>query len=191
MAWPPWDTHCIARTPSTRPRGRPRNQLKCDPKDLPTICLYAPNREAIMEQTGLGKDAATVLRAATVKNIEDFAEEQRGRLQELAEQLAKDARASMGNLRPMEKVIALGIVTDKLNQAPKAINQALHLHIKGDAGSALASILGPAAQSVFRRSAQQEKMTELVKIQPAGPVFDAELVTESAGDNAKLTDKRS
>jgi hypothetical protein len=137
-----------------------------------------------MEQTGLGKDAATVLRAATVKNIEDFAEEQRGRLQELAEDLARDAKASMASLRPMEKVIALGIVTDKLNQAPKAVSQSLHLHIKGDAEGALKAILGPAAQSVFRRlDPQDSKAPNYLPSRSPGPIIDAETV-EPTGDHA-------
>ena len=166
--------------PTGRPRGRPANKLKCDPADLPIICLYARNRQEIMEQTGLGKDAATVLRAATVKNIEDFAEEQRGRLQELAEELAKDARQSLDRLKPMEKVIALGIVTDKLNNAPKAVNQSLHLHIKGDSEGALKAILGPAAQSVFRLPAQTDsKAPNYLPHPKPGPVIDAE-TTESS-----------
>ena len=166
--------------PTGRPRGRPANKLKCDPADLPRLALFAKNREQLMEQTGLPHHAASALRAATIQNVEDFAESQRAKLQELFDTLSAKLARETDQLTAMQTAITLGIVADKLNQAPKAINQALHLHIKGDATSALQSILGPAAKSVFARPAPQDsKAPNYLPARPTGPVIDAETTEAS------------
>lgn len=132
-----------------------------------------------MAETGLSQgDCRTLIRVSN-KTIEEFSDEQRGRLQTVFSDLLEDFYRDKEKLTPMQRAIALGIIADKLNQAPKAVSQSLHLHIKGDASSALQAILGPAAKSVFQPPPEKDNMTEVVKIkQRPGPVIDAE-TTES------------
>ena len=163
-----------------RGRGRPRNQLRVDPGELPGIALRARNRDQLMAETGLSQGDARALIRVSNQTIDEFADEQRGKLQTVFAELLADFYAEKEKLSPMQKAIALGIIADKLNQAPKAINQALHLHIKGDTGSALAAILGPAAKPVFQPAAPNANMTEVVKIkQRPGPIIDAETTETS------------
>jgi hypothetical protein len=140
-----------------------------------------------MAETGLPQSKATAIRAATVQNVEDFAEAQRAKLQELFDALSAKLARETDQLTAMQTAITLGIVSDKLNQAPKAISQALHLHIKGDAGTALAAILGPAAKSVFKHPSRQDSKEPNYFPGSRPATIDAEIVTESQAVNAKLT----
>jgi hypothetical protein len=163
----------------------------CDPADLPKLALLARNRTELMEQTGLARDEASKLRALTVQNIDEFSEAQRGHLQELFITLTEKLKGETDKLSAMQTAITLGIVCDKLNQAPKVLNQALHLHIKGDASGALKAILGPAAQSVFRPEPPQDSKAPNyldVSARPADPSADA--TDTMQGDSKSLARKK-
>jgi nucleotidyltransferase/DNA polymerase involved in DNA repair len=140
-----------------------------------------------MEQTGLGRTEAETVRALTVQTVEDFQERQRAQLQDILGELGGMIRAELDKLSPAQKAITYGILADKLATQPKALTQNLHLHIKGDASSALASILGPAAQSVFSHPSRQDsKDPNYFPPGKPGPVID--LAASDASDgNAKLT----
>lgn len=118
-------------------------------ESIPAIALECETVKELQTKTGMGEDAARQIMAVTKMTSEEFVDYQRSRLQSLADKLARKAESEVDSLTPMQTVISLGIVTDKANQAPKAVNQSLHLHIKGDANSALSAILGPAAKLVF------------------------------------------
>ena len=163
-----------------KPTGRPRNRLRVDPAQLPAIAVHCSGRQQLMEETGISKHDAEVLARVTKQNIEEFAETQRQQLQPILVRLADKIAAEMDSMKPAQAAIVYGILSDKLANQPKAITQALHLHIKGDAGSALAAILGPAAQSVFRASAPQDsKAPNYLPHPKPGPIIDAE-ATESS-----------
>lgn len=172
MAWPPWDTKAIART-STRPRGRPRNVPKLSAAEIAEAAARATGYRQLKEETGLSEPDARAVMRATKMTADEFADYQRGRLQDLADKLATKAAQEIEQLSPMQTVISLGVVTDKINQGPKAVSQSLHLHIKGDASSALQAILGPAAKSVFSAPVPQDsKATNYLPPRSAAPVID-------------------
>ena len=165
--------------PTGRPRGRPANKLKCDPADLPRICLGKTSKQ-IMAETGLSQHISEKLAAYSKMNADEFAEAQRGQLQPILARLADKIAAELDTMKPAQAAIVYGIFADKLASQPKVLNQALHLHIKGDAGSALQAILGPAAQSVFagQRPKDSKAPNYLAHPKP-GPIIDAE-ATESS-----------
>lgn len=133
-----------------------------------------------MEQTGLGRAEADAARALTVQTVEEFQEKQRAQLQDILGELGGMIRADLDKLSPAQKAITYGILADKLATQPKQLTQNLHLHIKGDGKSALAAILGPAAQSVFSHpSAQDSKAPNYFPPAKSGPVIDAETTETS------------
>jgi len=111
-------------------------------------------------------------------NAEEFAEAQRNQLQPILHRLADKISNELDAMKPAQAAIVYGIMADKLANQPKVLNQALHLHIKGDAGSALSAILGPAAKSVFRGQ-HVEHSKEPNYLPGTGPTIEAE-ATESA-----------
>jgi len=137
-----------------------------------------------MEQTGLGRTEAETARALTVQTVEEFQERQRAQLQDILGELGQMIRADLDKLSPAQKAITYGILADKLATQPKQLTQNLHLHIKGDGKSALAAILGPAAQSIFSHpSAQDSKAPNYLPSRPTGPIIDVEPVAEGATDS--------
>ena len=166
--------------PTGRPRGRPANVPRVSPAEIAEAAARATGYRQLKEETGISADDAKAIMRTTKMTAEEFAEYQRGKLQDLADKLASKAAQEIEQLTPMQTVISLGVVTDKINQGPKAVNQSLHLHIKGDAGSALAAILGPAAQSVFRSPAPQDsKAPNYLPHPKPGPIIDAETTEAS------------
>lgn len=148
------------------------------PENVGEIALACEGYRDLNKQTGIGEIASRAIMHVTKMTAEEFADHQRTRLQSLADKLAKKAESEVESLTPMQTVIGLGVVTDKINQGPKAVNQSLHLHIKGDAGSALSAILGPAAKSVFSAKPGQSSK-EPNYIPGSGPTIETE-ATESA-----------
>jgi hypothetical protein len=105
---------------------------------------------------------------------EEFAEAQRNQLQPILHRLAEKISNELDAMKPAQAAIVYGIMADKLANQPKVLNQALHLHIKGDAGSALSAILGPAAKSVFAiPSKQDSKEPNYLPPGKPGPVIEA------------------
>ena len=166
--------------PTGRPRGRPRAIPKLSPAEIAEAATRATGYRQLKEETGLSEPDARAVMRATNMTADEFADYQRSKLQDLADKLASKAAKEIEQLSPMQTVISLGVVTDKINQGPKAVNQSLHLHIKGDPGSALAAILGPAAKSVFSASpAQDSKAPNYLPHPKPGPIIDAEATEAS------------
>jgi len=149
-------------------------------ESIPAIALECDNRGEVMAQTGIGKDAATAILKTTAMTLDEFQDKQRGQLQSILDELAVKIRQELDDLSAAQKAVTYGILSDKLANQPKQLTQNLHLHIKGDASSALSAILGPAAQSVFRPSAQPGNISEPVKIQPGkGESIDVETAQQA------------
>lgn len=91
-----------------------------------------------------------MLRKAAGATIEEFREIQRTQLQHLLDDLGDKLHDEIAALSPYQKVIAYGILTDKLHNQPQSVTNSLHIHLKGgDSSSALRSILGPAADKLL------------------------------------------
>lgn len=134
-------------------------KAKVDAEKLATVAL-GHGRSEIMAQTGVGEDAARVIRRVANATIEEYREIQRTQLQGMLEKLGQRLETEIEELNPYQKVIAYGILTDKLHNQPQSLNNSLHIHLKGgDSASALRSILGPAAD-------------KLLNAKPAVPVVD-------------------
>lgn len=137
-----------------------------------------------MADTGLSQHISEKLAVYSKMNADEFAEAQRGQLQPILARLADKIAAELDTMKPAQAAIVYGIFADKLANQPKVLNQALHLHIKGDAGSALAAILGPAAQSVFASAQPKDsKAPNYLPPRPTVPVIDVEPVSEGATDS--------
>lgn len=148
-------------------------------ESLPSVCLGATTAE-IQAATGLAEKTSGILARFSAMNAEEFAEAQRNQLQPILHRLAEKINRELDDMKPAQAAIVYGIMADKLANQPKVLNQALHLHIKGDAGSALSAILGPAAKSVFAVQPVQHGK-EPNYLPGSGPVIEADAtVSEGA-----------
>lgn len=118
-----------------------------DPADIPALALQL-NAKQLRELTGMSEHASEWITKAVGMTVEDFSNEVRSKLQGVAAELVEKLKNDVNELKPMQRVIAMGILMDKLNTQPKAVSQALHIHLKGDIGGALKSILGPAGERI-------------------------------------------
>ena len=122
---------------------------KLPPDQLAAVALRN-GRTGIMRQGGVGEDCARMLRKMAGATIEEFREMHRADLQHLVTDLGARLKDEVAALSPYQKVIAYGILTDKLHNQPQSVSNSLHIHLKGgDSSSALRSILGPAADKLL------------------------------------------
>lgn len=113
------------------------------------MALSMSSRE-LTNATGVSEDDALAIRRATGLTVAEFADEQRPKLQRTLDKLLTKIEQEVESLKGPQAAIVYGILHDKHGTEAKTINQALHIHLKGtDAGSALKSILGPQANSIF------------------------------------------
>lgn len=134
---------------------------KIPPDQLAAVALRN-GRTGIMRQGGVGEDCARMLRKAAGATIEEFREIQRTQLQHLVDDLGSRLQEEIEDLSPYQKVIAYGILTDKLQNQPQSVTNSLHIHLKGgDSSSALRSILGPAADKLLAAKPVQPVTTDV------------------------------
>jgi hypothetical protein len=133
-----------------KPIGRPAKKCNLSPEQLAEESLKAGSRVKLMARTGIGEESARLLRKAAGASMEEFRELQRVQLQGMLDKLGNKLEQEIDDLSSYQKVIAYGILTDKLHNQPQSINNSLHIHLKGgDSASALRSILGPAADKLL------------------------------------------
>ncbi len=137
-----------------------------------------------MQRTGLPDKKAEVLRTAVGMSEEEFREKHHAKLRAILEKLAERIEGEIDELSPAQKAVTFGIISDKLNAAPKSVVNALHLHFKNnDRGSALRALLGREGQRSVSRAGQPRAK---VRTAPA-PVIDAVVLPsdDTAGSPAK------
>jgi hypothetical protein len=125
------------------------------PDEIPAIAL-GKTAAQIQAATGVSQHDAEAIARVAKMSVDEFAQASREALQPIMSRLLQKISGEMDTLKGAQAAIVYGILADKYQQGPKVLNQALHLHIKGDAGSALRTILGPAAQSVFADAGKQD-----------------------------------
>jgi hypothetical protein len=112
-----------------------------------------------------GKRYAALAKAAEVE-IAVFKTVMGGTLRRTTTKMARRLEAEADKLPLGALAVNLGILSDKerMLRENHPTSQSLHLHIKGDPGSALTAILGPAAAAVMGT-----KKPEPIDVTPADP----------------------
>lgn len=102
---------------------------------------------------GIPEPRYPALRRAAEEELTAFKDELGAVLRSTLLDMGKRLERESGQLSVSQLPVALGILADKHKQlhetGPHNLSQTLNLHIKGDAGTALRAILGPAAKVVF------------------------------------------
>lgn len=146
------------------------------PDEVPAIAL-GKTAAQIQAATGVSQHDAEAIARVAKMSVDEFAQASREALQPIMARLLDKISGEMDTLKGAQSAIVYGILADKYQQGPKVLNQALHLHIKGDAGSALRTILGPAAQSVFAGEPRQDSKAPNYIDTAASPVATVDPVS--------------
>lgn len=140
------------------------------PKEVITAAakMFATGKASRTKAAALGVPAHRYpsLKAAADAEIEVFRTCTGGILRRTATKMAKRFERDADTLPIGQIPIALAVTLDKERALRESVpaSQSLHLHIKGDSGSALRAILGPAADRVF-----QPRREEPVPVIPLDP----------------------
>ena len=102
---------------------------------------------------GIPEPRYPALKRAAEEELTAFKDEMGAVLRSTLLDIGKRLERESGQLSVSQLAVTLGILADKHKQlhetGPHSLSQTLNLHIKGDTGSALRAILGPAADKVF------------------------------------------
>jgi len=168
-----------------KPHGRPKNVPFVSPEEAVKEAIESTGRIGIRERTGLSSKDAEILRRAVGLTESEFREKHEAQLRATLDELLGRIRDEMGMLTPAQKAITFGILSDKLNLAPKSVTNALHLHFKGgDRKNVLASLLGSEGKRLVFVPPKPEGIDRPIYLAPAvGPVIELDPTPKTpAGD---------
>jgi hypothetical protein len=149
--------------------GRPPNEMAVTAEELKALALELPIR-ALSKKTGISDNDCRIIKRITDMTVEEFQEDQRAKLQEMADLALAQAKSTIGKASALQAATVMGICADKLSNQPKVTNN-LHVHLKeSDRGELLGALLGRQMERNVSVSSRGPILTKEVK--KPGPIID-------------------